>query len=119
MGRMRRRATKYTLILVADVPPAEDEQLRLASLAGAPRAAFDLVERARALGASTIRFRVADGAPLLEDVRHLYVDAGYDIPEFAMHIMARAIDESHPVPNVAPDEVVLEDLPQAVIRPPR
>jgi GNAT superfamily N-acetyltransferase len=111
---------KAVAILVADVPPAEDATLRLALVAGIPQTAFNLVEQVRrAANGAGLRFRYADGARLINDVRQSYLDAGYELSDWAMHIMARAIDDKHPVPPVDPDALVLQDSPEAVITPPR
>lgn len=106
-------------ILVADVAPAEDSALRLAVLAGQPTGAFELVERLRALAGEPIRFRYADGAPLMAAVEDRYRDAGYVFPEWTLHVLARPLDTAHPAPAVDPAAVVLADPPDATIVPPR
>jgi hypothetical protein len=55
----------------------------------------------------------------VDEVRQLYTDAGFDLPDFALHIMARPIDAEHPVPVPDAAAVILGDVPRAVIRPPR
>ena len=104
-------------ILVADVPPAEDSAIRLAVVGGAPRAAFELVEEARRLATESIRFRYADGAPLVADVEQLYRDAGYEFPEWALHILTRPIDAEHQVPTVNAAALVLEEPPEEIVVP--
>ena len=111
---------KAVAILVADVPPAEDATLRLAMVVGVSRAAFELVERARsAADGGALRFRCPDGAPLISDMRREYVDAGWELSDWATHILARPIDDANPVPPVNPEALVLADTPAAVITPPR
>ena len=104
-------------IIVADVAPAEEAAIRLAVLGGAPRAAFKLVDTARRLAGTGIRFRYAHGAPLVATVEQLYREGGYTFSEWPMHILARRIDETHPVPPVDPAALILADLPGAVITP--
>ncbi len=106
-------------IVVADVAPAEDRQIRLATLAGAPLAAFDLVERARRAATATIRFRYPVGPSLVEAARQLYIDAGYEMSDWTLRILSRTVDASHRVPSVDPESVILEDAPQAEVAPPR
>lgn len=104
-------------ILVADVPPAEDSAIRLAVVGGAPQAAFELVEEARRLAGESVRIRYADGAPLVADVEQLYRDAGYEFPEWELHILSRPIDAEHPVLAVDPTALVLDEPPEAIVVP--
>jgi GNAT superfamily N-acetyltransferase len=105
-------------ILVADVAPAEDATLRLALVSGAPEAAFNLVERVRrAADGAALRFRYPAGAPTVEAVRQSYLDAGYELSDWAMHIMSRSLDEANPAPPVHPARLVLMDTPYARIVP--
>ena len=104
-------------IIVADVAPAEDAAIRLAVLGGAPGAVFKLVDTARQLAGTGIRFRSAHGAPLVTSVERLYTDAGYTFSAWPLHILARPIDEAHPVPRVDPAALNLADQPGAVITP--
>ena len=104
-------------IIVANVAPAEEAAIRLAVLGGAPGAAFKLVDTARQLAQTGIRFRCAYGAPLMATVEQLYRDSGYTFSEWPLHILARAIDAAHPVPPVDPAALVLADQPGAVITP--
>ena len=106
-------------ILVAHMPPAEDPDLDFALVVGTPLAAFELVDHARHTANAAMRFRYPIRAPLVNDVRQSYVEAGYELSDWALHIFARPIDETHPVPDVNPAALVLEDMPQAVITPPR
>ena len=111
---------KAVAILVKDVPPAEDATLRFALVTGIPQTAFNLVEQVRrAADGAGLRFRYAEGARLVNDVRQSYLDAGYELSDWAMHIMARDIDAANQVPMVDPDALVLQDIPEAVITPPR
>ena len=102
-------------IIVADVAPAEDAAIRLSMLDGAPYAAFNLVDTARELSGTGIRFRYAYGAPLVAGVEHLYRDEGYTFSEWPLHILAREIDAAHPVPPIDPAALTLLDQPGAVI----
>lgn len=99
-------------ILVRFVPPAEEAQTRLAALAGDPNAAFALVERIRELAGEPIRIRFPIGAPLVEEARPLYEGAGYRFWEFALHILARPLDDAHPPPVLDLAALILEDDPQ-------
>jgi len=111
---------KAVAILVKEVPPAEDATLRLALVTGMPQTAFNLVEQVRrAADGAGLRFRYAEGARLVNDVRQSYIDAGYELSDWAMHIMARDIDAADPAPVVDPDALQLQDVPKAVITPPR
>jgi hypothetical protein len=104
-------------IVVADVAPAEDAAIRLSVLGGAPRAAFNLVDTARQLAETGIRFRHAHDAPLVAAVEQLYRDAGYTFSEWPLHILARDIDAAHPVPPLDSSALNLLDPPGAVITP--
>jgi hypothetical protein len=112
-------AGKAVGILTADVPAAEDAALRLSLAVGIPQPAFELFDLARRLADDTVRFRYPQGSPLVDDVRQSYLDAGWELSDWAMHIMSRELDEEHPAPAVDPAAVVLEDPPEAVITPPR
>lgn len=100
-------------IIVATVPPAEEAIPRLAVLSGAPKEAFELVERVRILAGEPVRIRYAVGAPLVDDARELYDDAGYEFSDWALHILARPLDEAHPAPSADPSALVLADEPRA------
>lgn len=106
-------------ILVRDLPPTEDSALRLAVVAGAPRAAFELIDMVRRTANETIRLRYPEGASLIDGARQSYIEAGYELSDWAMVILARPIDTAHPVPPVDARAVVMEDRPRAVITPPR
>lgn len=111
---------KAVAILVKDVAPAEDATLRLALVTGVPQTAFNLVEQVRhAAEGAGLRFRYAEGARVVNDVRQSYLDAGYELSDWAMHILAREIDAQHPVLRVDPNALVLQDSPDAVITPAR
>ena len=112
-------AGKAVAILTADVPAAEDAALRLALAVGIPETAFELFELARRSADDTLRFRYPQNSPLVDQVRQSYVDAGWELSDWAMHIMARVLDATHPAPAVDPEAVVLDDPPEAVITPPR
>jgi len=104
-------------VLVRLVPPAEEATPRLAVLAGAPQAAFELLERVREAAGEPVRIRYPDGAPLVEEVRDLYQAAGYDFSDWALYIFGRPIDEAHPAPVMDPAALILEDEPRPLIKP--
>jgi hypothetical protein len=106
-------------ILIADVAPAEDAALRLSLVVGSPGAAFELVDLARRSTDGLVRFRYPQGSHLVDDVRQSYLDAGWELPDWTMFILARPLDQAHPPPDVDPSAVVLEDRPEAVITPAR
>lgn len=111
---------KAVAILVGDVAPAEDATLRLALVVGVPATAFELVEQIRgAARGQALRLRYPEGAPLIDNMRETYLAAGYELGDWAMHIMAREIDAAHPIPEIDPDALVLEESPSAVITPAR
>ncbi len=110
---------KAVAILVGDVAPAESPVLDFALVAGTPRAAFELIDRARKADGERIDFRYPSTAQLIGDARSSYLDAGYELSDWALHIFARQIDAANPVPEVDPLALVLEDAPQALITPPR
>jgi len=99
-------------VLVREQPPAEDSAMRLAVLGGEPNAAFELLEQVRGLAGESIRFRFAEGAPLINAVRQRYEQAGYIVPEWTMLIMERPLDASHPLPEIDPGALMLADSPQ-------
>jgi hypothetical protein len=117
--RLARDGGTATAILTADVAPAEECAHRLAVLVGDPQMAFQLSQLVRGSTDDPVRFRFADTSRLVENVRSDYVATGWQLSDWAMHIMARPIDEAHPAPAVDPAAVVLEDPPVALIRPPR
>jgi hypothetical protein len=110
---------KAVAILVADVAPAESPALDLALVVGMPRAAFELVDRARRAAEEAIDFRYPSHAPLVSEVRQSYLDAGYELSDWALHIFARPIDAAHPMPPVEPAALVLADEPQPTVVPVR
>lgn len=106
-------------VMVADVAPAEDSALRLATLVGDPEAAFELVERLRELAGESIRFRYPEDTPLVSAVEERYRAAGYHFPEWALHILSRPLDDDHPAPPIDPAALILADPPTATIGAPR
>jgi hypothetical protein len=108
---------KAVAVLVRGVAPAEDAALRLALVAGVPQTAFALVEQVRRASNGTLRFRFADDAPVVAAVREQYVAAGYSFWDRAMHILARPIDATHPVPVVDASTLILGDVPDPSIVP--
>jgi hypothetical protein len=106
-------------ILVGGQQPAEDSALRLATLAGAPGAGFELLETARRLAGEPLRIRYGEGAPVVAGARERYVAAGYHFPDWALHVLARPLDESDPPPPLDPLRLVLQDPPVATIGLPR
>jgi GNAT superfamily N-acetyltransferase len=101
-------------LLVADVAPAEDAALRFALLSGAPTAAFELLEDARGTAGEPIRFRYAADAPLVQAVEDRYRAAGYDFSDWALHLLARPLDEHNPPPPIDMHRLVLVDAPSFV-----
>jgi len=110
---------KAVAIIVADVPAAENPELDLALTVGTPRATFELVERIRRHANAQLNFRYPASGALINDFRQQYLDAGWELSDWELHILGRPIDEAHPVPEVDPTAVVLEETPRAVITPPR
>ena len=112
---------KAVAILVADVPPAEDATLRLALVTGIPQTCLQPRRagapcRRRSRSALQVPGRSATDQRRASVVPRRRLRSCRD---WAMHIMARAIDDKHPVPPVDPDALVLQDSPEAVITPPR
>jgi len=104
-------------ILLRRQQPAEDSTMRFAFVAGDGGAALELVETTRGLAGETVRIRVAAGAPLIAEHEDQFRGAGYAFPEWALDVLWRAIDESHPVPPVDPDALVLADRPAPILVP--
>lgn len=105
-------------ILLRRQRPAEDSTMRLAMLAGDGVAALELAERVRHLANETIRFRVAVGAPLMAGHEERFCGAGFVFPEWALDVLWRPIDESHPVPPIDTHWLVIADPPAPILVPP-
>jgi GNAT superfamily N-acetyltransferase len=106
-------------IVVADVAPAEETALKLSLLAGSAGFAWEIAEAVRLVAETPVSVRYAQGARVVEDVSDSYRGRGWEFSDRPLHILARPIDEANPPPEIDPRALVLEDLPQAVIKPPR
>lgn len=109
---------RASAILVRQQPPAEDAALRVAVLSGDGSDALALVEKVRGLAGESIRFRVAADASPVSGHETAFREAGYVFPEWALHILWRALDAGHPAPPVDPAALVLGDAPEQVLVPP-
>jgi hypothetical protein len=105
-------------IMVGEQLPSEDSALRLALLVGDGPAAAALADRARRTITESFRFRVPKDAPMVAGHEQLFRDAGFVTPESELHLLARPMDEAHPIPPADPARVVLADEPSP-IEPPR
>lgn len=81
--------------------------------------AAGLVDETRHLAGESIRFRVAENAPLIAGHEDLFRAAGFATPDWEMHILARPMNASHPIPPANPTRVVLADQPQPSLVPPQ
>lgn len=105
-------------ILVRRQQPAEDATLHFAMLAGDGPAVLALCETARELAGESIRFRVAaEGGPITGHER-AFRDAGYDFPDWALHVLWRPLDDAHPPPASDSAKVQLADRPHRSLMPP-
>ena len=114
---VRSKNEKSVAIIVKDIAPAEEAAVRLALMCGAAGAAFELMEQVRSTTEAPVRFRFALGAPVASGFEDRYRSAGYETSEWPLHILARPLDEAHPVPPVDPAALILADQPGAVITP--
>lgn len=105
-------------IVLREQQPGEDSSLRLALLAGNAGAAIDLVERVRAMAGRTLRFRLPDASPLRAAAHDALLAAGYQSPDWTLHLLGRPIDAAHPIPPLAPAALLMEEEPAALIKPP-
>lgn len=104
-------------VLVGDVALAEDRGLALALLVGAPMEALDLVERARRLAGEPIRFHYPAAGSLVSSIEQRYRDAGYELSDWKLYIMARPIDAEHPLPSASEASAQLVDRPAPIVVP--
>jgi hypothetical protein len=103
-------------ILVSEQLPSEDSELRLALLVGEGRAAAELVARMlRAIG-KPFRFRVPVEATMTEH-DDLFRAAGFVMPEWELHLLARPMIGGPPIPPADPSRVILVDQPDS-LQPP-
>lgn len=105
-------------VLVAEQLPSEDSWLRLALLCGEGPAAARLVDDLRQVVDEPIRFRVPRDAPMIAGHEELFRAAGFVTPDWELHILARPMDEDHPIPPADPRRVVLADQPRANLTTP-
>jgi GNAT superfamily N-acetyltransferase len=112
-------ASRALAIVVRNVAPAEESAIRFALLAGSAADAWQIAEAASAGSETPVRFRYGEDSPVVAGFEQSYRDAGYTFSEWPLHIMARLVDDAHPVPEADPAAVILEDAPEAVITPAR
>lgn len=106
-------------IVLREQLPGEDSSMRLAVLAGDASAAAGLADQLRRLAGESIRFRVPEGAPLIDGHEELFRRVGFVTPDWELHILARPMDSDHPIPEPDPTRVILADPPQPTLVPPR
>ncbi|MEO6349701.1 MAG: hypothetical protein ABIP53_03530 [Candidatus Limnocylindrales bacterium] len=105
-------------ILVNEQLPSEDSALRLALLCGSGPAAAELVDRIHHVINEPFRFRVPADAPMISGHEQQFRDAGFVTPDWELHLLARPMDDDHPIPEANPGHVVLADSPRPIIPPP-
>jgi hypothetical protein len=105
-------------ILVGEQLPSEDSALRLALLCGDGPAAAELVGRMHQVIGQPFRFRVPVDAPMVYGHEQLFRDAGFVMPEWELHLLARPMEAGQPIPGADPSRVILGDAP-APLTPPR
>jgi GNAT superfamily N-acetyltransferase len=103
-------------IVTREHPPAEDATLRLALLAGHGHRALALVEKVRATAGQAPRFRLPEGAALLDGCEEDFARAGYAAGDWLLHILERPIDADHPLPEADGGRLILGEPPAPVIR---
>jgi GNAT superfamily N-acetyltransferase len=109
----------WALAIVPSVQlPSEDSALRAALLVGGVEPAIQLLETVRSVAGETLRLRLAEAGPLFADNLDRFGAAGYRSPKWAMHILARRMDDGVPIPAPDPGRVVLADQPDR-LEPPR
>lgn len=104
-------------ILVGEQLPAEDASVRLALLTGDGGAAAELADTMHRLTDEPMRFRVPADAPMIAGHQERFHDAGFVTPDWELHILARSMDEGHPIPDADPARVVLAEPPDRLIPP--
>jgi GNAT superfamily N-acetyltransferase len=105
--------------LHGDAPPAEDADVKLGLLVGDAAAAAGLVDRVRRLADQSIGFWLPDSDSLLADgARDRLTELGFHPRPWALHVLARPIDDDHPLPQPDPTgSLVLATRPAAVRAP--
>ena len=98
-------------ILLREQLPGEDSSLRLALLVGDAPRVLELVEQARALAGQTLRFRIPDESPLRTSGHERLLAAGYQSPDWKLHLLGRPMGSAYPIPRLDPARVVLGDRP--------
>ena len=106
-------------ILVGEQLASEDSSLRLALLCGDGPGAAMLADQIRRVTSQPIRFRVPVDAPMISGHEEAFREAGFVTREWEMHILARSMDGSHPIPAVDPTHIVLADPPEGTLVAPR
>ena len=116
-GEVVAEGDRAVAILSREQLAGEDSSLRLALLVGEIDGIVQLVQRLRTAAGKTVRFRIPEDWPLARDLHDRLVTAGYHSPDFKLHILGRALDDDHPIPDVDPARVVLADKPVPIIEP--
>jgi hypothetical protein len=104
-------------ILVKEQLPSEDSALRLALLCGNGPSAAGLVGRMHQVIGGPFRFRVPVDAPMVDGHEQLFRDAGFVMPEWELHVLARPMNEGQPIPPADSSRVVLSDPPTPLAAP--
>jgi GNAT superfamily N-acetyltransferase len=105
-------------ILRRQVEPSEDVDLHLAVVAGDGRAALELVGRIHRGAGRRVRFWLPEpDPPLVRGLEAELVASQFHGRPWQLHILARPLDDDHPLPSPErPDSLILEDEP-APLRP--
>jgi RimJ/RimL family protein N-acetyltransferase len=103
--------------LHGDAPPAEDADVKLGLLVGPMAAAGRLVDRVRRLAGESVGFWLPGGEDEPVDARDQLLERGFHPRPWALHVLARPIEDQHPLPE--PDErlLVLAEPPVALRAP--
>jgi hypothetical protein len=106
-------------VLCGELLPSEDASLRLALLCGDGTGAAALLDDIRRATEMPVRFRAAVDAPMITGHEALFAAAGYvSRSDWEMHILAREMHPTRPLPQLNSTRVILWDPPQR-ITPPR
>ena len=117
-GEVITAGDRAVAILLREQFPGEDSSVRLALLVGEVDAMLDLVNAVRAAaGDRTLRFRLAEAEEITASTHDRLTAAGYRSGEWSLHILGRAIDPAHPLPEVDPKRLILADEPRNVVEP--
>lgn len=104
-------------ILVGEQLASEDSALRLALLMGDGMDAAALVDQIRSVVEQPVHFRVPVDAPMIKGHEEAFRAAGFVTRDWEMHILARPMDDDHPIAFADPGRVVLADRPHRVRAP--